>query len=261
MEKLCTKNWIVNDMKKIIKFLSVLIFVTSCGSSNIISEKENITGIYKLKNQALYQALSDNNNYSQIILNSDNTYVLSHAQANFFPTIEQCDYASKGKWKQISNDIIDITSENYYLKQDGFKYELKKEKKKSNDSIYLKIVFSGDYHPVKFTYSFNDGKWYTTDKAEIALPKDRYLLMKPANLNQIGLRLDINDVSGVTLYKSRTMFEIFRENIDTDKYNAITINLPYFNQCFFDFEPYYHSYIYIKDKKTLMWKGEEWTKQ
>ncbi|MFS4429629.1 hypothetical protein [Chryseobacterium sp. S90] len=246
-------------MKNIIKFL--LIFVISCKSLTTVSEKENVTGIYKLENQVLYQALSDNNNYGHLILKSDNTYILSHAPANFSPTIEQCDYASKGQWKQISNDIVDITSENYYLKQDGFKYELKKEKKSSNDSIYLKIIFPEDYHPVKFTYRFNDGKWYTTNKKEIVLSKDKYLLMNPANINRIGLRLDVDDVSGVTLYRSRTMFEILREDIDTDKYNYITINLPHFNQCFFDFEPYYHNYIFIKNKNTLMWKGEKWIRQ
>ena len=49
--------------------------------------------------------------------------------------------------------------------------------------------------------------------------------------------------------------------LNTKKFNYFTISLPNFNQCFYDFEPYYHSYIYIKDKDTLMWKGEEWIKQ
>lgn len=248
-------------MKNIIKFLLLLVFVTSCKSVKKTSGEESLIGRYKLKKQVLYQALSDNNNYSQLILKSNNTYTLSPAPANFSPSIEQCDYVSKGQWKQISNEVVDITSENYYLKQDGFKYELKMEKKLSNDSIYFRVIFPEDYHPVKFTYSFNDGKWYTTNKTEIGLSKDKYLLMKPANVNKISLRLDADDISGITIYKSRTMFEIFREDINTDQHNYITIGLPNFNQCFFDFEPYYHDYIFIKNKNTLMWNGEEWIRQ
>lgn len=126
-------------MKYLLQILSIII-LSSCASS-ITQTKDDVAGTYKLKNgNKIYQALSEKN-YAKIVLNKDNTYLLYHAQANFSPAIEQCDFASKGKWAKISNDVIDLVSEDYFLKQDGFKYELKQENKLSQDSLYFNVEF------------------------------------------------------------------------------------------------------------------------
>ncbi|MFY1047293.1 hypothetical protein [Chryseobacterium sp. GP-SGM7] len=245
-------------MKNLLQFLSIII-LSFWATSSVGQTKDEVSGTYKLKNgNKIYQALSDKN-YEKIVLNEDNTYLLYHAQANFSPVIEQCDLASKGKWTKISNDVIDLVSEDYIIKQDGFKYELKQENKLSQDSIYFDVEFPNDYHPVTMTFNFNYGEWYTTDKLHISLPKNKYLRSDPSIENSINLTLDAI-VSGSKIYKSRIMFKIFNETFDTHKNNYFTIKLPYFDQCFFEFEPYDHSFMYIKDKNTLQWQGEEWIK-
>src|SRR5690554_5676254 len=62
-------------------------------------------------------------------LKPDGTYTLWNAEISFTPVIEQCDYASKGKWSVIADNVLEITSEDYYTKQKGFEYEIKKENK------------------------------------------------------------------------------------------------------------------------------------
>lgn len=105
-------------MKNIFQILSIII-LSSCATSSVGQTKDEVAGTYKLKNgNKIYQALSDKN-YDKIVLNKDNTYLLYHAEANFSPVIEQCDLASKGKWTKISNDVIDLVSEDYIIKQDG----------------------------------------------------------------------------------------------------------------------------------------------
>lgn len=247
-------------MKTIFQTLGIIAILSSCATTSSIDMSiDEIAGTYKLKDgNKMYQALSEKN-YEKIVLNKDNTYLLYHAQANFSPAIEQCDLASKGKWASISNDVIDLVSEDYYLEQDGFKYELKQENKLSQDSLYFNVEFPNDYHPVNLTYDFNYGEYYTTDKLHISLPKDKYLRLEPSIENLISFSLDSN-VSGTKTYRSRIMFKIFSEKINTHQNNYFTIKLPYFDQCFFEFEPYDHSFMYIKNKNTLQWQGEEWIK-
>lgn len=243
-------------MKNIFQILSIII-LSSCATSSVGQTKDEVAGTYKLKNgNKIYQALSDKN-YDKIVLNKDNTYLLYHAEANFSPVIEQCDLASKGKWTKISNDVIDLVSEDYIIKQDGFKYELKQENKLSQDSIYFHVEFPTEFRPVNMTFYFNDSHRYTTDKLHISFPKDKYLRSDPLIENSIDFSLDAN-VSGTKTYKGRILFNIFNDTFDTHKNNYFTIKLPYFDQCFFEFEPYEHSYIHIKDKNTLQWQGVEW---
>lgn len=75
------------------------------------------------------------------------------------------------------------------------------------------------------------------------------------------LRFNLNaNIVGTKLYHGRIWFDIFNETIDTEKYNCLTIFLPYFDRCFFEFEPYYQELIYIKDSNRLFWQGEIWEK-
>jgi len=248
-------------MKNIIQFLILIIVMSSCRpmiSNN--KDIESLAGSYKLKNgNKIYQALSEKN-YDKIVLNRDSTYLLYHAQANFSPAIEQCDLASRGKWLQISKNVISLISEDNFLKQDGFKYELKEERKYSQDSIYFNVEFPTEYRPIDLTFIFNNSERYNTDKLYISLPKKKYLQSYSISENLIDFSLNAN-ISGTKTYRSRILFDIFNKKIDTHKNNYFTIKLPYFDQCFFEFEPYDHSLIYRKNKNTLFWKGLEWVKE
>lgn len=249
-------------MRKLL-LLSILPFLL-IGCSSIKGQKtrnEDMKGIYALKSDLKYQALSDDKNYSSLEIHNDGTYTLNKAEISFTPVIKQCDYASKGKWSVIADNVIEITSEDYYTEQKGFEYEIKKENKLSQDSLYIQVVFPTDFHPVKldFTFNHNTSKSITTDKTYIVLPKSNHLWNRRTATNQISFSLNAN-VSGTELYKSRILFKIFEESIDTEKDNYLTITLPSFDRCFFEFEPYNQELIYIKSKNQLLWQGEIWKK-
>ncbi len=220
---------------------------------------EDLSGIYILETSSKYQALSDDKNYSSLDLHKNGTYTLNKAEISFTPVIEQCDYASKGKWSVIADNVIEITSEDYYTEQKRYEYNIKKENKLSQDSLYIQVVFPTDFHPVKldFTFNHNNSKSITTDKTYIVLPKSKHLWDRKTATNQINFSLNA-DVSGTELYKSRILFKIFEEHIDTEKFNFLTISLPNFDRCFFEFEPYYQELIYIKGRNQLLWQGEIW---
>ncbi|WP_447636623.1 hypothetical protein [Flavobacterium microcysteis] len=245
-------------------FLIVVSFVLLVSCVAIKSEKtqnDNLAGTYILKSDKLYQVLSDNN-YSSLELHIEGTYTLNKAEISpSMSAIEQCDYASKGKWSIIAENIIGITSEDYYTEQKGFKYEIKKENKFSQDSLYIQVIFPNDFHPVSldFTFNYNNSKSVTTDKTYVVLSKSKYLWNRKTATNQIDFSLNA-DVSGTKLYRSRILFKIFDEYIDTEKFNFLTITLPNFDRCFFEFEPYYQELIYIKDTNRLLWRGEIWEK-
>ncbi|MDM1377348.1 hypothetical protein [Myroides marinus] len=249
-------------MKKLL-FLLIVVFLFF-GNILVQGQKKKIgdlSGIYILETDSKYQALSDDRNYSSLELHTNGTYTLGKAVVTFSPVMEQCDCASKGKWSVIADNVIEITSEDYYLKQKGYTYDIKKENKLSQDSLYIQVVFPTDFHPVKldFTFNHNNNKSFTTDKTYIVLPKSKYLWNRRTVTNQISFSLNA-DISGTKLYKSRMLFEIFEESINTEKFNSLTISLPNFDRCFFEFEPYKQQLIYIKDKNQLLWQGETWRK-
>ncbi|WP_306352562.1 hypothetical protein [Flavobacterium sp. '19STA2R22 D10 B1'] len=243
------------------KLLLIPLFLSiSCVSiKDQKTQNEELTGTYILKSSSKYQALSDNKNYSNLEINKDGTYTLNKAIVTFSPVIEQCNYASKGTWSVIAENMIQITSEDYYTKQKGFEYKIKKENKFSQDSLYIKIIFPDDFHPVKldFIFNHNNSKAITTDKTYIVLSKSKYLSDRKFTMNQINFNLNA-DVSGTELYKSRILFKIFEEHIDTEKFNFFTISLPNFDRCFFEFESYNQELIYVKNKNELLWQGEIW---
>ncbi len=246
-------------MRKLFLLILILFFF-NCSS---IREKKTITnnigGTYFLQNNKLFQGLS-NNNYSKIIFNKDGTYDLFKSEMLFCPVFEQCELASKGKWSLVTDNLIEITSENYYIKQKGFKYEISKENKFSQDSLYIQVVFGSDFHPVNldFTFNYNINKSIKTNDTCIVLPKSKYLRQKTP-INQISFCLNSN-ISGVEVYNGRILFNIFEKEFNTEKYNFITISLPYFNRCFFEFQPYYKEFILIKNKNIVIWKGNIWKK-
>lgn len=245
-------------MSRLLILLLPILIVNCVSIKDVKKHEENLVGVYTLKSDKLYQNLS-NTNYSSLEIHRDGVYVLNKTEESFSPLIEQCSYSSKGKWSVIARDIIEITSDDYYERQKGFEYEIKKENKFSQDSLYIRVVFPTDFHPVKsaLTFNYNNSKTVTTNDNYIALAKEKYLLK--TRLNQISFNLE-GDISGVEVYKSRLLFRIFEENIDTEKFNFLTITLPNFDRCFFEFEPYIQELIYIKGEKQLLWLGEVWEK-
>jgi hypothetical protein len=214
----------------------------------------------KLGNQDVLGVYKRQESTERIELRSDGTYTLFNSESLFTPVFEQCEYASKGKWSVLSGDVLEITSEDNYLKQNGFEYEIKKENKLSQDSLYIQVIFPAEFHPVKlnFGFNYNNSKSIITEKTFIAISKSEHLKRISTN-NLIEFSL-YADASGTTIYRGRLMFNIFEEYLDTEKYNFLTISLPNFDRCFFEFEPYNKELIFIKNKNQLFWKGEIWKK-
>jgi hypothetical protein len=206
----------------------------------------------------MFQAFTDMN-YHSLVLNEDGSYILNKAEITFTPVIEQCQIASKGKWTILSNDVIELTSEDKYLKQKGFEYELKKENKFSQDSLYIKVNFSNelDQLPIKLNFSFNNNnnKLVETEARLVVIPKSKYL-RTVSKENHIELYLN-----GNLSCKSRSVFKILEEDIDTEKTNYLSITLPNFDRCFFEFEPLNKDLIYLKSKNQLFWQGDTWDKK
>lgn len=235
-------------MRKLL-FMIVAFQLIGCTSTKGQKLKfQDISGIYERQESS-----------EKLELKSDGTYILWNSEILFTPVIEQCDYSSKGKWSVITENVIEITSEDYYTKQKGFEYKIQKENKFSQDSLYIQVVFPTDFPPVKlgFTFNYNNSKSITTDKTYIVLPKSKYLWNRRTATNQIGFILNA-DVSGTERYNSRILFKIFDEYIDTEEFNFLTISLPNFDRCFFEFEPYYQELIYNKGKGQLFWQGNIW---
>lgn len=250
----------IDLMKRSRKILIIFLvyFFSGCISiKQSVVSKINLEGEYILKSNKLYQAFTDMN-YHSLNLKPDGTYILKKAEIEFTPVIEQCEIASKGKWSVLSNDVIELTSEDKYLKQKGFEYELKKENKFSRDSLYIKVNFSNelDQLPMKLNFSFNNNnsKSVETEARLVVLSKVKYL-RTVSKENHIEFYL-----TGNLSCKSRSIFKIFEEDIDTEKTNYLTITLPNFDRCFFEFEPLNKELIYIKNSNQFFWKGDAWKK-
>lgn len=237
-------------MKKALVILIVSFQLIGFSSAKGQKTNTQVSGVYEREESS-----------EKLELKSDGTYTLWNPEITFTPVIEQCDYASKGKWTILADNVIEITSENYYTEQKGFGYDLKKENKLSQDSLYIQVVFPTDFHPVNLNFTFNhkNNKSITTDKTYIVLPKSKYLWNRRTATNQISFNLNA-DVSGTEIYKGRILFKIFEESIDTEKHNYLTITLPSFDRCFFEFEPFYQDLILIKNKNTIIWQGDTWSK-
>lgn len=236
-------------MKMIFCITIVVFSLSGCQLQKSLDSKQlDLSGTYKQKGSS-----------ERLKLKSDGTYLLFKAPVTFTPVIEQCEVASKGKWSVIAENVIEITSENYYMQQKGFEYELKRESKYSEDSLYIQINLPDDFYTIKFRFDFNynNNKSVITNETSIVLSKSEHLWNRRTGTNHIKFSLNA-DASGTILYKSRILFEIFATDIDTEKYNSLTITMPYFDRCFFEFEPYKQDLIYNKSKNQLLWQGEIW---
>lgn len=238
-------------MRKLIFILSLVFQLIGCISiKNQNTKTQDVSGLYNRQKST-----------ERLELKIDGTYMLLKPEISFTPVVEQCDYASKGKWSLVADNVLEITSENYFLKQKGFDYELKKENKFSQDSLYFTVVFPVDFQSVNLGLTFNNSnsKSLVTDKTTIVLAKSKYLWDRRTSDNFISFGVTA-DVAGTILYKSRVLFKIFEEYIDTEKHNYLTITLPNFDRCFFEFEPYCQELIYIKGENELLWQGDIWKK-
>lgn len=251
-------------MRTSLIIILIILFI-SCRTTNKIAQSSiKLEGEYFLDSDKMFQAFSDMN-YHSLTLYTNGTYILKKAEIKFTPIFEQCETASKGKWSVLSNDLLELTSEDKYLKQKGFDYDIKKENKFSQDSLYIKVNFPNDYEPnakMNFTFNNNVSKSIETEKSLIVIPKSKHLWAKSSNsVNRNHIDFSINaNVSGIQLYKSRVLFKIFEEDIDTENTNYLTITLPNFDRCFFEFEPLNKELIYIKNSSQLVWKGDTWKK-
>ncbi|WP_147473920.1 hypothetical protein [Chryseobacterium nematophagum] len=236
------------------KNYTIILLLQFCVSGYLQSQTINdYSGVYKIKGSE-----------QKLDLNPKGSYILYNPESFGHLATDFCEYASKGQWKKISSDVIDITSENYYLKQEGFKYDLKQESKLSKDSVYIDIILPKDFEEVAtpefdLLLNYKTSKRIRSASNRIKLSKKDYSLVGVKN--QLTLNLIFN-AKGERFFNNRLNYNILQDyNLDTNTYNYFIISLPNFNQCFYDFEPYYHSYIYVKDKNTLIWKGEEWISQ
>jgi len=198
-------------------------------------------------------------------LKEDSTFTLWNPKNNgHMPLLFlNCDTASKGKWKMIDQSWIEIVSEDNYLIQKGYQYELLKERKYSDDSLYLNISLATGYHPLTFHWGFNykSSKIIVTTDTSIVISKYEYLY-DPKDINKNLILFSIHrELNGAKYYGSRMRFDIYEEEINTNKYNHLTFRLPYFNQCFFDFETYDQDYIRIVNKNELKWRGLTWVRK
>lgn len=238
-------------MRKILFILIAAFQLVGCSSLKVQKVKvEDVSGMYERQESS-----------EKLELKPDGTYTLWNAEILFTPVIKQCDYASKGRWSVLADNLIEITSEDYYTEQQGFKYDIKKENKLSQDSLYIQVVFPTDFHPVNlnFTFNYKNSKSIITDKAFIVLPKSEYLWNRRTATNQISFSLNAI-VSGTKIYKSRILFKIFEHSIDTEKYNYLIITLPNFDRCFYEFEPFYKELVYLRNTNEIQWQGDIWEK-
>lgn len=248
------KNSYDKCMKKLLFIIFPALCTSSCKTTSIINVYQpNLAGIYK-----------QNNSTKKLELNPLGDFILYNAEIDTDFVIEQCEYASKGKWEQLTNDIIEITSEDYSFKQEGFKYDLIKENKLSQDTLYIKInmpqffSYQRAKDAIHFFFYFNHNNVITTTEPFIKLSKEKHL-WKNNNNNYISFNIYTN-ASETPFVKSRLEFDVFQDYIDTGKYNYLTFTLPNFDLCFFDFEPFKHELIYLKNENELVWQGDIWKK-
>jgi hypothetical protein len=239
----------INKMKNYI-----IILLQLCFSGYLQSQTINdYSGVYKIKDSG-----------QKLELNSKGFYVLYNPDSFGHLATDFCEYASKGQWKKLTSDVIDLTSENYYSKQEGFKYDLKQESKLSQDSVYIDVILPKDFEGVatpefELLFNYKTSKRIRSINNRIKLSKKDYFLIGVKN--QLTFNL-IFTIKGERFFNNRLNYNILKDYpLEVEKFNYFIISLPNFNQCFYDFEPYYHSYIYVKDKNTLLWKGEEWIRQ
>lgn len=233
----------------------LVLFFAGCHSIDAgNSSKDIFFGDFETVDYGLVMELKEDSSFT--LLNPKNN---GHLPVIFL----NCDTASRCTWKIVDNNWIEIVSEDNYLDQKGFKYDLIKERKYSDDSLYLNISLATGYHPLTFHWGFNykSSKIIVTQDTSIVISKTKYLY-NPKKIDSNFIHFSIQrELNGAKYYGSRMRFDIFETEINTEKYNYLTVRLPNFNQCFFDFETYDQDYIRIVNKNELKWRGMTWVRK
>lgn len=233
-------------------YLILIAFLAGCSPSRIEVANKNVMA-------GEYQSIRLK---KHLDLNEDGTYMIWNLDSAHLPVFG-CDYSSKGKWGVLGKEIVELVSEDNYLEQKGYEYNVKLENELSEDSIYLVIRFNEDFlkmygnESVLSEWILRHSKIISTTETFIKVEKTKFLSGKiPINLSLYS------NTAGTFNEVGRPHFIIFRElMMDTDKYNYLTVELPYFDICFFEFTPYKHELFYIKDENTMIWRGEEWKRK
>lgn len=193
---------------------------------------------------------------ARLFLNPDGTFVAMKPERSiYYDYYERCDYYSKGKWSLLEDNVIELTSENYFSKEPGYDYELIKEKKHSQDSLYFHIVFPSYFHPVKISIAFDNKKNIMTEDTLIVVSKADYLVEnEPMN----HINIELHALPGYNDKGARTVFEYVDEDFDIDRNNCFTLVLPHFDICFFQMILYNQELILIKKNNVLRWKNSNW---
>ncbi len=113
-------------------------------------------------------------------------------------------------------------------------------------------------HKIPFTKIHKVSKSISTNKNLTKLPKQMHLWPKTSNAgdsNHISFSLNAN-VSGTVLYKSRILFEIFEQDIDTEKTNYLTITLPHFDLCSLNLSRTITNYFFLKIQMNWYGRGK-----
>lgn len=237
--------------KLAIWFLLLSVFAyLSCKSTKTINNK-NYSGIYKLEQSR-----------DKLELNPDGSYVLWSDTIISRGRYAVCKFRSKGEWKIVNADFIELSSNNYYDTLQGVQYEVTRELKYAKDSLYFHIVYPDTTLPVQMYFIFDNERLdeIRSESTYIALSKKTYIPDGDSSINvYFGLR---TQNMGYEYVRSRQSFDVFPNMIllETEKYNYYTIRLPNFTDCFFDFEPYTQEYIRRKNANVLLWRGEVWKK-
>ena len=233
-----SKNWLL---------LLLSFFMLGCASTR--HSRGELTGMYECDQG------------ERLLLRADGTYVLYNPEDPMFfdLAIEQCEQSSKGKWSTLSENLIEITSDNYYTKDKGCDYILERDNAYSSDSLYIQVVFPENFSPpARLTFSFNGGETVVSlpgNKPFITLSKSDYLYH-----NTIVFTITA-DLSWTPIYKGRVWYFIFNERINTSECNYLKITLPNFNRCYFEYVPQFHELIMVKKRNVLYWHGERWIKK
>jgi hypothetical protein len=252
-------------MKTIYSIILFYLLLPSCLTNKNKLEVVDISGTYFLKTSNPFQAFSENN-YSHIDLKKDGNYELYRGDQRLLP-IEYCELASEGKWKRKMNNIIEIDSRDSFLEKKGYEYEVVQVNKESPDSIYFDIKLQDNIidHVTFRLYVnkslhnpifFNGGR-VVIDKYDIL--KKYFTEFKYKN-NIIDISINA-DTGGANVYRSRASFYITVKDLYFTDYNYFTVTFPYFNSCFFMFEPFEKDFILINKKGELNWLGEIWVKK
>lgn len=235
---------------KTISIFCLSLLLTSCA---ILNDYANRHSNY-FNHNYLPGIFQRDSSLEKLVLKPDGTYVLLRSENNSDYTYEPFPIASKGVWSRPADNIIEITSENYYRKDPGYEYEVIRENRYSPDSLYFQLVFPSDFHPVEITIDNPKHRYdISTERTSIAVARadlwpQPSIVIAPKLLN----KQQINN--------RRRYWHHEERDLNTFSYNYFTIIYPYFDKYFFDFETIYHQMILIKSSRLLQWRGSEWNK-